>query len=36
MLPHESHVVLYRATGDTVLILTVRHGREDWQGRLRR
>ncbi|MEM1105511.1 MAG: type II toxin-antitoxin system RelE/ParE family toxin [Pseudomonadota bacterium] len=27
---HKAHVILYRVEGDTVLILRVRHGREDW------
>ena len=35
MLPHESHVILYQLIEDDVLILAVRHGREDWQGRLK-
>lgn len=26
-----SHVIIYRVEDDTVLILRIRHGREDWQ-----
>lgn len=28
--PHKSHVILYRVEGDEIIILRVRHGREDW------
>lgn len=31
VLPHQSHAILYRANGNDVLILRVRHGAEDWQ-----
>ncbi len=29
-LPHRSHVILYEHDGTDVVILRVRHGREDW------
>ncbi|MEM9740490.1 MAG: type II toxin-antitoxin system RelE/ParE family toxin [Pseudomonadota bacterium] len=29
--PYGSHVIIYRVEHDTVLILRIRHGREDWQ-----
>jgi len=28
--PHKAHVILYRLADETVTILPVRHGREDW------
>lgn len=28
--PYRSHVVIYRTDGDDIVILRVRHGREDW------
>lgn len=28
--PHKSHLILYRVEGDDVVVLRVRHGREDW------
>ncbi|MBL8556531.1 MAG: type II toxin-antitoxin system RelE/ParE family toxin [Phenylobacterium sp.] len=30
--PFKAHVIVYRADGDDVLILRLRHGREDWLG----
>lgn len=29
--PYGSHLILYRLEGDDVLVLRVRHGREDWR-----
>lgn len=28
--PYAAHVIVYEITGDDVVILRVRHGREDW------
>lgn len=28
--PHKSHLILYRVEGEDIVILRVRHGREDW------
>lgn len=28
--PYQSHVVIYRIEGPDILIIRVRHGREDW------
>jgi toxin ParE1/3/4 len=31
VLVHKNHIILYRVEADGVLILRVRHGREDWR-----
>jgi len=28
--PHKAHLIVYAIRGDDILILRVRHGREDW------
>jgi toxin ParE1/3/4 len=28
--PHRSHIIVYQVVDDQVLILRIRHGREDW------
>lgn len=33
--PYRSHIVIYVIEGDDILILRVRHGREDWDSELR-
>jgi toxin ParE1/3/4 len=30
--PYRSHVIVYRVLDDDILIIRVRHGREDWAG----
>ncbi len=29
--PHRAHIVIYRDIGPDILIIRVRHGREDWR-----
>lgn len=31
ILPHGSHLIVYRVEIDAILIVRIRHGREDWQ-----
>lgn len=28
--PHGAHIIIYRDIGDDILIIRIRHGREDW------
>ncbi len=32
--PYKSHLIIYEADGDEVLVLRVRHGRENWEAGL--